>query len=200
MRQLAPGVPVILDAKQGDIGNSNLGYVEDDFDWLQADAVTINPYLGLEDGLQPFFDRADKGIIVLCKTSNKGSGEFQDLMVRSKGQYPTEPLYRRVARCVTNDWNANGNCAVVVGATYPEQLAEVRAIVGDMPILIPAIGSQGGDLEATVRAGVNSRGEGMIINNARKVIFASGREDFADAARSELLRMHDDITAVLATV
>ncbi len=181
---LAPNVPVILDAKRADIGNTNAGYVQAAFEFLQADAITVHPYLGAE-ALQPFLDLKDKGIIVLCRTSNPGAGEFQDLSVSG------EPLYRFVARRVASEWNKNGNCALVVGATYPEELREVRGLVGDMPILIPGIGAQGGDVEQTVTAGKDSRGWGMIINSSRGIIFASKGADFAEAARRETLKLRD---------
>jgi len=183
---LAPDVPVILDAKRADIGNTNAGYVEAAFDFLQADAITVNPYLGAE-ALLPFLARAEKGIIVLCRTSNPGAGEFQDLSVND------EPLYLFVARRVASEWNKNGNCAIVVGATYPDELREVREIVGDMPILIPGIGAQGGDVEKTVSVAKNSRGQGMIINSSRAIIFASKDADFAEAARRETEKLRDAI-------
>jgi orotidine-5'-phosphate decarboxylase len=198
IKYVAPDIQVILDAKQADIGNTNDGYVEEDFDWYGADAVTVHPYLGME-AMKPFLDRADKGIVVLCRTSNSGAGEFQDLPIYNPHTpVRTDPLYQIVASNVSHDWNYNGNCAVVVGATYPEELAEVRQIVGEMPILIPGIGAQGGDLEATVLAGRNSKNQGMIINSSRGIIFASGGEDFAEAARSETQKLHDAINATLA--
>lgn len=176
--EAAPEVPVILDSKRADIGNTNNGYVASAFDHLHADAITVNPYPGRE-ALQPFLERKEKGVIVWCRTSNNGAGEFQDLQVGG------EPLYKIVARHVAEKWNANGNCALVVGATYPEELREVRTIVGDMPILIPAIGTQGGEVEKTVAAGRDSRGRGMIISASRAVIFASNGPDFAQAAREK---------------
>lgn len=190
---IAPDVPVILDAKRADIGNTNVGYVDAAFGFLQADAITVHPYLGAE-ALQPFLARADKGVIVLCKTSNPGAGEFQDWDISGDvvpGGYM--PLYKYVAHRVSREWNKNGNCALVVGATYPEQLREVREVVGDMPILIPGIGAQGGDLEKTVKAGKDSRGRGMIVNSSRGIIFASKGEDFAEAARRETIKLHDGI-------
>lgn len=165
IRNTAWDVPVILDAKRADIGNTNNGYVRAAFDFLKADAITVHPYLG-EEALRPFLDRADKGVIVLCRTSNPGAGEFQDLLVNG------EPLYRHVAHRVVSEWDKNSNCALVVGATYPDELREVRSLIGDMPILIPGIGAQGGDVEKTVRAGKDSRGRGMIINSSRGIIFA----------------------------
>ena len=183
---IAPDVPVILDAKRADIGNTNAGYVDAAFGFLRADAITVHPYLGAE-ALQPFLARAEKGVIVLCRTSNPGAGEFQDLSVNG------EPLYRFVARRVASEWNKNRNCALVVGATYPDELREVRGLIGDMPILIPGIGAQGGDVEKTVSAGKDSRGYGMIINSSRGIIFASKGADFAEAARRETEKLRDFI-------
>ena len=184
IRILAPDVPVILDAKFADIGNTNAGYAKFAFEYLGADAVTVNPYLGRE-ALQPFLDRKDKGIFVLCRTSNPGSGEFQDYL--DKG---CSPLYQYVAFCVMNRWNENGNCAMVAGATYPGELGGVRLIVGDMPILIPGVGAQGGNVDTTVKEGKDSRGRGMIINSSRGIIFASSDADFAEAARRETMKLH----------
>jgi len=189
----APRVPVILDCKRADIGNTNRGYATEAFDFLKADAITVHPYLGRE-ALQPFLEKKDKGIIVLCRTSNPGAGEFQNLLVDG-----SMPLYQVVARKVAKEWNSNGNCAVVVGATYPEELAHVRGIVDDMPILIPGIGKQGGDVEETIKAGKDSRGKGMIINSSRGIIFASNRPDFADAALKETQKLHDEIHQCLQT-
>jgi orotidine-5'-phosphate decarboxylase len=172
-------IPVILDAKRADIGSTNLGYVESAFDILGVDAITVHPYLG-QEALAPFLARKEKGIIVLAKTSNPGAGEFQDLLVGDT----QEPLYQVVACHVATRWNANGNCGLVVGAPYPAELKQVRVIVRDMPILIPGIGTQGGDIEATVTAGKDSRRWGMIINSSRTIIFASSQSDFAQAARS----------------
>ena len=186
IRAAAPAVPVIYDAKRGDIGSTNAGYVEDAFDRLGADAITVHPYLGRES-LGPFLDRADRGVIVLVRTSNPGGGEFQDLRVGG------EPLYSAVARRVADHWNRNNNCAVVVGATYPQELAAVRAIVGDMPILIPGVGAQGGDVRLTVEAGRDARGRGMIVNSSRGIIYAGAGEDFAEAARAETLRLTREI-------
>lgn len=182
---IAPDVPVILDAKRADIGNTNAGYVSAAFDFLRADAITVHPYLGGE-ALQPFLARADKGIFVLCRTSNPGAGEFQD--IRDDGD--CTPLFMRVAKAVLK-WNKNGNCALVVGATYPDELCEVRGIVGDMPILIPGIGAQGGDVKKTVTAGKDSRAWGIIVNSSRGIIFASKGADFAEAARRKTKKLRD---------
>ena len=195
IRHIAPDVPTILDAKRADIGNTNAGYVKMAFEYLKADAITVHPYLGSES-LRPFLECADKGIFVLCRTSNPGAGEFQDLKVTKSIVMDNESMfdsvYEIVAKQVTKTrWNENGNCGLVVGATYPKELQEIRAIVGDMPILIPGIGAQGGDVEQTVKAGKDSRGRGMIINSARGIIFASNGRDFAEAARRETLKLHD---------
>ncbi len=176
----------ILDAKRADIGSTNKGYVGFVFDYLGSDAVTLHPYLGGE-AIQPFLDRKDKGIIILCRTSNAGAGEFQDLLVNNV------PLYRYVAKKVSSEWNANGNCLLVTGATYPEELAEVRKITGDMTFLVPGIGAQGGDVEKTLKAGLNSKNAGMIINSSRGIIFASIGVDFAKKARVETKKLRDEI-------
>lgn len=206
IRRVAPDVPVILDYKAADIGNTNNGYVEMAFDWLDADAVTVNPYFGAE-AMVPFLDLANKGIIVLCRTSNKGGGEFQNLVVTpswedekkwdlpSGHQGETEPtnmpLYKYMAYRVSREWNYNGNCGLVAGATYPGELAEIRKIVGDgFPLLIPGIDTQGGDVKETVKAGQDSKGQGMIVSSSRGIIFASKGEDFAEVARAKTLELH----------
>lgn len=183
-----PHIPVILDAKRADIGSTNLGYVQSAFDEIGVDAITVHPYLGRE-AMAPFLASKEKGIIVLVKTSNPGSGEFQNLQVGPQ----QEPLYEVVARHVAQHWNSNGNCSVVVGATYPEELRCVRSLVGDMPILIPGIGAQGGEVAATVKAGQDSRGRGMIINSSRGIIFASKGSDFAVASRTAIERLWAEI-------
>ncbi len=165
IREKFSSIPVILDAKRGDIGSTNEAYAKAIFDDLGVDALTVHPYLGKE-ALESFLKRANKTIFVLVRTSNPGAGEFQDLMVEGK------LLYQLVAEHVAKDWNTNGNCAVVVGATYPEELKKVREIVGDMPILVPGIGAQGGDLEATIKNGLNSKKQGLIISSSRGIIFA----------------------------
>lgn len=183
-----PDIPVILDAKRADTGNTNTGYVQAAFDDMGVDAITVHPYLGKE-ALKPFLDRKDKGIIVLARTSNPGAGEFQDLPVGAD----QEPLYQVIARNVAESWNTNGNCGIVVGATYRDELAVVRSIVGDMPILIPGIGAQRGEVEATVNAGKDSRTWGMIINSSRGIIFASKGADFAQAARIATEKLRTEI-------
>lgn len=178
IHQNHPDIPVILDAKRGDIGNTNEAYVKAIFDYLEVDAVTIHPYLGKES-LVPFLNKSDKGIIVLVKTSNPGAEEFQDLMIDGK------QLYQIVAQHV-KDWNINANCAVVVGGTYPEELKEVRKIVGDMPILVPGIGAQGGDLKAIIQNGLNSNKQGLIISSSRDIIFASDPRKAASDLYSQI--------------
>jgi len=181
-----PGVPVILDAKRGDIGSTAQHYVTEAFDRYGADAVTLNPYLG-RDSVQPFLDRADKGVILLCHTSNPGAADLQDLDVGGK------PLYQHVARLIAQEWNTHGNCALVTGATWPEQLAEVRALVGDVPLLVPGIGAQGGDVEAVVRNGRTSNGTGLMISSSRAILYAGSGEDFTQAARAATLDLRDSI-------
>lgn len=184
-----PGIPVILDGKRGDIGSTALHYAAEAFDRHAADAVTVNPYLG-RDSLQPFLDRADRGVIVLCRTSNPGAGDLQDLMVQGDDG-ATRPLYQHVARMVARDWNGNGNCALVVGATWPRQLREVRAIVGDMPLLVPGIGAQGGDVEAVVAHAKTADGSGLVISSSRAILYAAAGDDFADAAAGAARRLRD---------
>lgn len=190
IKEAYSSIPVILDAKRADIGSTNLGYVQAAFDIIGVDAITVHPYLGKE-ALAPFLARAEKGIIVLAKTSNPGAGEFQDLLVGTM----QEPLYQVVARHVAEQWNTNGNCGIVIGATYPEDLRKARAIVGDMPILIPGVGTQGGAVAATVTAGKDNKGQGMIINASRGIIFASHGSDFAQAARTATERLRDEINS-----
>jgi orotidine-5'-phosphate decarboxylase len=178
-----PEIPVLLDAKRGDIGSTSQAYARALFEVYGADAVTAQPYLGY-DALEPFLGRAGRGVFILCRTSNPGASELQNLSVRAEGA-ESEPLYLRVARQVANEWNANGNCGLVVGATYPEELRQVREIVGDLPILAPGVGAQGGDLEATVRAGIDSAGQGLLISVSRAILYASSGDDFASAARRQ---------------
>ena len=190
IHEVASTVPIILDAKRGDIGRTNEMYAKFAFDWLQADAITVSPYLG-GAALGPFLDRADRGIIILCKTSNPGSGEFQDMAVHVNEE--SISLFEEIAKNVSRIWNKNGNCALVVGATYPEELRKVRSLAGDMPILIPGIGKQGGDLEKSILFGRDSKKQGIIINSSSGIIFASNNSDFAEAARQETLRLHEAI-------
>lgn len=189
LRQTYPQIVTIYDAKRGDIGNTNNGYIQSSFDRFGFDAITLHPYMG-QESLQPFLDRPEKGCIILCRTSNPGAAELQDVQVEGL------PLYQYVARRVSENWNTNGNCLLVVGATYPQELAEVRRIVGDMTLLIPGIGKQGGDLEKTLHAGLNSKKKGAIINSSRGIIFASNQEDFAKTAREEAEKLKNEINAL----
>lgn len=173
---VAPDIPVILDAKRADIGSTNEQYAISAFEHLRADAITVNPYLGVEP-LRPFFAREEKGVIVLCHTSNPGARELQNLSVDGG-----EELYKYVARAAAERWNERGNCCVFVGATYAEALVEVRNIVGDIPILVAGIGAQEGDLRKTIRAGLTQRNRGLIVNASRSILFASKGADFAEAA------------------
>ena len=181
-----PGVPVILDAKRGDIGSTAAFYAAEAFDRYGADAATVNPYLG-RDALEPFLSRADKGVVILCRTSNVGARDLQDLDVGGR------KLYQHVARKAATEWNGNGNCLLVVGATYPEELADVRAIVGEMPLLVPGVGAQGGDVEAVVRSGATIDGTGLVISSSRAVLYAGAGEDFADAARAATRSLSESI-------
>ncbi len=212
IREVAPEKPVVLDAKRADIGKTNRGYVREAFEVVKADAVTVHPYLGCE-AMAPFLARRDKGIIVLARTSNPGAGEFQDLHTltidpskKPEGMSAEDwliqltlnamPLYQRVANQVASGWNGNGNCSVVVGATYPDEAALLRAIVPDLPFLIPGVGAQSktGDIESDVEqivlATINPLRQGWIIVKASSsVTFASNDTDFAAAARAEAIRL-----------
>ncbi|MBW1806540.1 MAG: orotidine-5'-phosphate decarboxylase, partial [Deltaproteobacteria bacterium] len=181
-----PDIAVILDAKRGDIGSTASKYAIEVFDRYKADAVTINPYMG-GDTLKPFLERKDKGVVVLCRTSNPGARDIQDLVVDGK------KLYRIVAEKAANEWNYNGNLLLVVGATYPLELKEIRSIVGDIPLLVPGIGAQGGDVEQSVTSGRDSRGTGMIINSSRGIIYADNGPGFAEAARSAAMELRDEV-------
>jgi orotidine-5'-phosphate decarboxylase len=187
-----PEIPVILDAKRGDLGNTNEAYARAVFDELEVDGLTVHPYMGRE-AAKPFLDRKDRGIFILAKTSNPGSGEFQDIKVEG------EALYKFVARHVAESWNEHGNCGVVVGATYPEELWAVREIVGDMPILVPGIGAQGGDIVKTVQAGKGRESFGLIINSSRGIIFASSGADYASAAAFAAAELGNAIRGALAS-
>jgi orotidine-5'-phosphate decarboxylase len=175
----------IVDAKRGDIGNTARLYAQCCFEYFGGDAVTVSPYLG-RDSVQPFLEFEDKCSFVLCLTSNPGSKDFQYV---SDGQ---KPLYQRVAEHVKR-WNEKGNCGLVVGATHPEELKEIRKIAPELPFLIPGVGAQGGDIEATVRYGTDARGEKAIINSSRGIIYASSRDDFAAAAREKTMELRDAI-------
>ncbi len=185
-----PDVPVILDAKRGDVGNTAERYAIEAFERYEADAVTVNPYLGA-DSLEPFLKRADRGVIVLCRTSNSGARDLQDLPVGDGGRR----LYHVVAELAARQWNTRGNCLLVVGATYPKELAQVRALVGTMPLLVPGVGAQGGDVAAAVRNGQTTAGTGLIVNSSRGILYASRGEDFAVAARTAAETLRAQINA-----
>lgn len=189
VREQYPQLPIVLDAKRGDIGSTAEQYAQEAFERYQADAVTVNPYMGY-DSVQPYLSWQEKGVIVLCRTSNKGGSDLQ-FVDTAEGV----PLYLHVAGLVADRWNANGQCALVVGATFPDELAKVRERVGDMPLLVPGIGAQGGDIPATVKAGSNKHGTGMMINSSRAILYASGGDDWREAAASAALATRDAINA-----
>lgn len=183
-----PEIGIILDAKRADIGNTNNGYVQFAFEYLNVDAITLHPYLGRE-AIQPFLDKTDKGCIILCRTSNSGAGELQDLQINN------EPLYIHIAKLVATDWNSNNNCMLVIGATYPKELSGVRAIAPNMTFLIPGIGVQGGNLKKTLAAGLDKKGRGLMVHSARGIIFASGGKDYAASARTEAEKLKNEINS-----
>ncbi len=174
-----PDIVRILDAKRGDIGNTNQGYVDFIFDWLNFDAVTIYPYLGLE-AVQPFLDRKDKAIIILCRTSNSGAKDFQDLIVNDV------PLWQIVAEKISSEWNKNNNCMLVVGATYPQELKKIRSIAPGITFLVPGVGAQGGNVKEVIDSGINKSGLGLIINSSRGIIFAENPKKEAEITRDEI--------------
>lgn len=173
-----PAIPVILDAKRGDIGPTASHYAREAFERYQADAVTINPYMGF-DSIEPYLEYADRGVFILCRTSNPGGADLQS---RALGdQKSPQKLFEKVADLAAHQWNSSGQIGLVVGATYPAEIARVREIVGDsMPLLIPGIGVQGGDMMATVQAGRKSN---LLISSSRAILYASQDHDFAQAAR-----------------
>lgn len=189
IRERHPAVPVILDSKRGDIGSTAGYYAVEAFERFNAHAVTVNPYLG-SDGVEPFLAYADRGVIVLCRTSNPSAGDFQDLQVDGK------PLYAHVAAKAARDWNQGGQCALVVGATWPQQLREVRELVGDaVPLLVPGVGAQGGNAADVVHNAASTNGYGLIINSSRAILYASNGEDFASAAGQAARTLRDEIRA-----
>src|SRR3984893_9137030 len=183
-----PGIPVILDSKRGDVGNTAERYAIEAFERYGADAVTVNPYLG-SDSLEPFLKHADKGVIILCRTSNPGARDLQDLQVGGR------KLYQVVADLAAREWNSRGNCLLVVGATYPRELAEVRTLVGDMPLLVPGVGAQRGDVAQVVQNGQTAQGTGLIISSSRGILYASSGEDFAGAARAATQQLRAEINS-----
>lgn len=181
-----PHIPVILDAKRGDIGTTAEMYAREAFCRYGADAVTVNPYLG-GDAIGPFLRYEDRGVIILCRTSNAGSDDIQGL------ETDGETVSLRVARKAAGAWNRNGNVALVVGATWPRELAAVRALVGDMPLLVPGVGTQGGDIAAAVESGIDRSGRGLIVNASRSILYAGRDSGFAEAAADEAARLRDRI-------
>jgi len=183
-----PGIPVILDSKRGDIGNTAERYAIEAFERYGADGVTVNPYLGA-DSLEPFLKHADKGVAVLCRTSNPGARDLQDLEVGAR------KLYQVVAELVARSWNSRGNCLLVVGATYPRELARIREIAGDMPFLVPGVGAQGADVAQAVAGGQTPDGTGLVISSARAILYGSADDDFAAAARAATQKLRDQVNA-----
>ena len=224
IRKTSPETPVVLDCKDADIGNTNNGYLEMALEF-GADAITTNPYFGGE-ALTPFLSNKDLGVIVLCRTSNPGSDEFQGRMILTdpkelmplldRDNYYTGmdmgwwdlpghgmvavPMYQLVALQVARYWNTNSNCALVVGATYPNELQRIRHLVPDIPLLIPAVGEQGGDAATVARLGRARNGAGFIVNNSRGIIFASNSEDYAEVARQKTIKLNEQIAAGLQPV
>ncbi len=184
IRKACPHIPIILDSKRGDIGSTAAMYAKEAYERFNAHAVTVNPYMG-QDSAQPFLDYADKGVVLLCRTSNAGAGDIQDLLVDGM------PIYEKVAEMIANKWNANGNCCIVVGATWPEQMKRLRNITGDMPFLVPGVGAQGGDVKALVEAGQTRNGKGLMINSSRAVLYADNGNGFAQAARDVAMQTRD---------
>ncbi len=182
IRAIPAHLPVIVDAKRGDLGNTACNYAAAIFDIYGCDAITVNPYLGY-DSVAPFLAYRDKGVILLCRTSNPSARDFQDLRIHGNDDQE-QPLYELVARRIQT-WNEFGNCGLVVGATYPQELATIRTICPTMPILIPGVGAQGGDLEASVRGGVDIHGERAILAVSRSILYAGSGSDFAEMAAAE---------------
>jgi orotidine-5'-phosphate decarboxylase len=168
-------------------------YAQEAFVRYQADAVTVNPYLGT-DGLKPFLDWQDKGVVILCRTSNASAGELQDLSIEGS------KVYLQVAELASRKWNYNGNVMLVVGATYPQELKEIRAAVGDIPFLVPGVGAQGGDTQEAVRSGIRSDGTGLAINASRAIIYAGSGQDFNEKAREAAQNLQKEINAARATI
>jgi orotidine-5'-phosphate decarboxylase len=190
IKHIPQDIPVIGDGKRGDIGNTAKAYARAIFENLNCDATTVNPYLGF-DSVTPFIEYRERGVFILCRTSNAGARDFQSLRCEEPGASP-RPLFEVVAQKASK-WSTYGNIGLVVGATYPEELRLVREAHPDMPLLIPGIGAQGGDLALAVRYGIDSSGERAIINSSRQIIYASAGKDFAQAARRVALSLHDQI-------
>ena len=180
IKEVAPNIPVILDAKRGDIGATSQQYAVEAFERYKADAVTLSPFMGF-DSIEPYLKYASKGVFLLCRTSNKGGDDFQNLRLADKPGNPT--LYEYIAGLAEREWNTSGQLGLVVGATYPLEIAKVRAIAPSLPLLIPGVGAQGGDANATVRAGKTKQGS-VLINSSRAILYASQGTDFEVAART----------------
>ena len=207
-----PGIPVILDAKRGDIGSTARQYGVEAFDRFKADALTLSPFMGF-DSIEPYFEWAGRGLILLCRTSNPGGNDLQALSVLPAGDTAGAPpalhkpasgtppdtqpekLYEHLARLAAGPWNVNGELGLVVGATFPDELARVRALAPRLPLLVPGVGAQGGDVNATVRAGLDADGYGLVINSSRAILYAGKGTDFADQARKAAVATRDAIRA-----
>ncbi|WP_347484943.1 orotidine-5'-phosphate decarboxylase [Vandammella animalimorsus] len=193
IRKAAPGVPVILDAKRGDIGATAVQYAREAFERYGADAVTVSPFMG-QDTVQPYLQYPDKGVFLLCRTSNPGGNDFQ---AQRLADVPGQPrLFEHLAAQAQGGWNSNGQLGLVVGATYPEDVAAVRRCAPSLPLLIPGVGAQGGDAVATVRAAYTGPGS-VAINSSRAILYASQGADFAQAARAQALRTRDELNAAV---
>ena len=210
-----PGIPVILDAKRGDIGSTARQYGVEAFDRFKADALTLSPFMGF-DSIEPYFEWAGRGLILLCRTSNPGGNDLQALSVLPAGDATGTPsgapsprqsasdtasstqpekLYEHLARLAAGPWNVNGELGLVVGATFPDELARVRPLAPRLPLLVPGVGAQGGDVNATVRAGLDADGYGLVINSSRAILYAGQSTDFADQARKAAVATRDAIRA-----
>ncbi len=187
-----PGIPVILDAKRNDIGSTADMYAKEAFTRYEADALTVNPYMG-SDTLESFLKFHDKGVVVLCKTSNPGSADFQNLHINGK------PLFQIVAEKAQNEWNKHGNVCIVVGATHPDEMKVIRASAPDITFLVPGIGAQGGDINSVMQNGSDATGAGLIINSSRAIIHADSSAVFAEKARDAAIRQRDAINAARPT-
>jgi len=200
IRRNAPDVPVILDAKRGDIGSTAEQYAREAFVRYQADAVTLSPFMGF-DSIEPYLSYSDKGLILLCRTSNAGGSDLQAQRLVNEDGTPGERVYERVAHLAAGAWNRTGQLGLVVGATFPQELARVRELAPTLPLLVPGVGAQGGDAVATVRAAVRPELPGcgaLIVNSSRAVLYASSGEEFAQAARAAALATRDSLRLAAA--
>ena len=189
IHEIAPHATVILDAKRGDIGATATQYAIEAFDRYRADAVTLSPYMG-QDSIEPYHSHPERGLFVLCRTSNPGGQDLQCLRTERD-----ERVFETVAKLATTEWNPHGQVGLVVGATYPEEIRTVRKLVGDAPLLVPGVGAQGGNLEATVKNGLSSQKWGLLINSSRAILYANSKANFAQAAQNEARRTRDAIHA-----